>query len=259
MQMKTDGLIIRDLNVGEDDRIVTILTRERGIVRASARGARRVKSRLSVATRLFCYSDFTLFKGREKYIIDDAETIEFFMGVDKDLERLSLAQYFAQLCASIAPEEEKAEPFLRLMLNALSFIKNGKRPLPLIKAAFELRMLTMAGYMPDIIACRSCGSYEADRMFLDPVSGTLLCCDCQAAVRQNEGIAPEAKKKPVLSKGALAAMRHIVFADFEKLFSFSLPDAATGELTFAVQEYLLAQLERSFPTLEFYNSLVGGV
>ena len=63
MQIKTDGLIIRDLNVGEDDRIVTILTRSRGVVRASARGARRVKSRLSTATRLFCYSDFTLFKG----------------------------------------------------------------------------------------------------------------------------------------------------------------------------------------------------
>jgi DNA repair protein RecO (recombination protein O) len=259
MQIKTDGLIIRDLNVGEDDRIVTILTRERGVVQASARGARRVKSRLSVATRLFCYSDFTLFKGREKYIIDDAETIEFFMGVDKNLERLALAQYFAQLCASLAPQEEPAEPFLRLMLNALSFIQNGKRPLSLIKAAFELRMLTMAGYMPDLVACRSCGAYEADKMLLEPISGTLLCCDCATAAKVSEENAQNTKKKPELSKGALAAMRHIVYAEFEKLFSFSLPDTALGELSFAVQEYLLAQLERSFPTLEFYNSLAGGV
>ncbi len=255
MQIKTDGLIIRDLNVGEDDRIVTIITRERGIIRASARGARRVKSRLSTATRLFCYSDFTLYKGRDKYIIDEAQPIEFFLGVDKDLERLSLAQYFAQLCAFLAPEEEQAEPFLRLMLNALNFIKNEKRPLPLIKSAFELRMLTMSGYMPDIVACRSCGAYEAEKMFLDPITGALMCSDCESATEES---AQSGKKKPQLSKGALAAMRHIVFAEFEKLFSFTLPEVALKELTFAVQEYMLSQIERSFPTLEFYNSLVGG-
>ena len=256
MQIKTDGLIIRDINVGEDDRIVTILTRERGIISASARGARRVKSRISTSTRLFCYSDFTLFKGHEKYIIDDAQPVEFFLGVDKDLERLALAQYFAQLCAALAPQEEPAELFLRLMLNALSFIKNGKRQLPLIKAAFEMRILTMSGYMPDIVACASCGAYEAEKMFLDPISGTILCCDCEALIPEGEPNAPGAKVRPELSKGALAAMRHMVYADFEKLFSFSLPDAALTQLSFAVQEYLLCQVEHSFPTLEFYNSLV---
>jgi DNA repair protein RecO (recombination protein O) len=258
MQIKTDGLIVRDLNVGEDDRIVTILTRELGIVQASARGARRVKSRLSTATRLFCYSDFTLFKGRETYIIDDVQPIEFFLGVDKDLERLALAQYFAQLCAFLAPQEESAELFLRLMLNALSFLQNGKRPLPFIKAAFELRMLTMSGYMPDIVACRICGAYEADRMTLDPVSGTLICCDCRDTAPKCEESAPDDPKKPELSKGALAAMRHIVYADFERLFSFALPDAALSELSLAVQEYLLCRIERTFPTLEFYNSLITG-
>lgn len=268
MQVKTDGLIIRDLNVGEEDRIVTILTRERGILRASARGARRVKSRLSTATRLFCYSDFTFYKGREKYIIDDAEPIEFFLGVDKDLERLSLAQYFAQLSAHLAPEEEEAEPFLRLLLNALHFLENGRRPPAIVKAAFELRMLTLSGYMPDLVACRACGAYEAETMSLDPVTGTLLCCDCIAAGRDKEAAErenpdrraaphPGDGRRPVLSRGALAAMRHIVYSDFEKLFSFSLPEGAAGELRVAAEEYVLCQLERSFPTLEFYNTVAG--
>lgn len=248
MQIKTDGLIIRDLNVGEDDRIVTILSRERGVIGASARGARRVKSRLSTATRLFCYSDFTLFKGRDKYIIDDAQPLEFFLGVDKDLERLALAQYFAQVAAFLAPEEENAETYLRLMLNSLNFIKNGKRPPVQIKSVFELRILTMAGYMPDIVACRNCGSYEADIMNLDPITGTLLCDDCagQGGTMQNS---------IQLSKGALAAMRHIVYSDFEKLFAFTLPGAAMKELSAASQAYLHSQIERSFPTLDFYNSI----
>lgn len=253
MQIKTDGLIIRCLNVGEADRIVTILSRERGIIRASARGARRVKSRISTATRLFCYSDFTLYKGRDNYIIDDAQPIEFFIGVNKELESLALAQYFAQLCAAVAPEEENAELFLRLMLNSLKFIENGKHPLPLIKAVFELRILTMSGYMPDLVACSRCGAYESEKMFLDPIPGTITCADCEALLRKEYG----AKPKPELSKGALAAMRHIVYAEFEKLFSFSLPDAALSQLSSAAEQYLLCQIERSFPTLEFYKSLTG--
>jgi DNA repair protein RecO (recombination protein O) len=252
MQIKTDGLIIRDLNVGEDDRIVTVLTRDVGVIRASARGARRAKSPISTATRLFCYSDFTLYKGRDKYIIDDAQPIEFFLGVDKELDGLALAQYIAQLCATLAPEEEQAEPYLRLTLNALSFIKSAKRPLPLIKAAFELRLLTMSGYMPDIVACRSCGAFEADNMSFFPMTGTLLCGDCGG---ENVDRALDYEKKLPLSKGALAAMRHIAYADFEKLFSFSLPEVAMGELAVAAEAYLLCRLERGFPTLDFYNTI----
>jgi DNA repair protein RecO (recombination protein O) len=251
MQIKTDGLIVRDLNVGEDDRIVTILTRGKGIVKASARGARRVKSRFSTATRLLCYSDFTLFKGRDIYIIDNAQPIEFFLGVDKNLEGLALAQYFAQLCAYLAPQEEPAELFLRLMLNALNFIQTGKRPLALIKAAFELRILTMTGYMPDIVACASCGAYESQAMSFNPMTGTILCSDCQ------KDMPSDGKTKYILSKGALAAMRHIAYSDFEKVFSFTLPQPGLSQLCAAVEQYMLCQVERSFPTLEFYNTIAG--
>lgn len=251
MQMKTDGLIIRDMNIGEADRIVTILTREKGIVRASARGARRVNSRLSTATRLFCYSEFNLYKGREKYIIDDAEPLEFFLGINKDLEKLALAQYFAQLSLFLAPEEEPAELYLRLILNALHFIENEGRPLHLLKAVYELRILTMAGYMPDIVACRECGAYEADIMYLESLSGTLLCSDC--SIQEH----PDFAGWVALSKGALAAMRHAVYADFEKVFSFSLPEDTTKELAKAAESYLLCRLERSFPTLDFFNGIAG--
>lgn len=247
MQLKTDGLIIKNLNVGEADRIVTILTRGKGIIRASARGARRVNSRLSTATRLFCYSNFTIFKGRDIYIIDDAEPLEFFLGLNDDLEKLALAQYFAQLDGFLAPEEESAELYLRLILNALHLIVNSSKPLKLIKAVYELRILTMSGYMPDIVACSNCGSYEEDIMYLNPLSGTLLCNHC--AVNQHSG------EKAVLSKGALAAMRHAVYSDFSKMFSFSLPQPALDELSKASQKYLLSQVERSFTTLDFYNEI----
>ena len=221
MQIKTDGLIIRELNVGEADRIVTILTREKGVVRASARGARSVKSRISPATQLLSHSGFTLFQGREKYIIDEAEPLHIFMGVRQDLDKLALAQYIAELTGALAPQEAEAEIYLRLALNALYLIETGKRPLGLIKAACGMRLLTIAGYMPDLVACRECGAYEADVMYLEPRKASLICAACS----------PETPEGDPLSRGALAALRHTVYADFERLFAFSLPEAALANAT----------------------------
>ena len=76
MQVKTQGLIIREQTVGESDRLVTVLTRDAGVVRAFARRAKNLKDSKSAATQLLCYSRLSIFKGREKYMIDDAEPIE---------------------------------------------------------------------------------------------------------------------------------------------------------------------------------------
>lgn len=247
MQIKTDGLILRELNVGESDRIVTILTRQKGIIRASARGARRVKSRLSTATQMLCYADLTLFRGKDKYIIDEAEPAGFFLGVRGSLDRLALAQYFAELEMTQAPQEEPAELWLRLMLNALHLIETDLRPQLLVKAAFEMRLLTIAGYMPDLVACGGCGAYEDEEMFFFPSTGGLLCRACAGKTGRKDGCR--------LSKGALAALRHTVYADFEKLFSFTLPEKPLRELASASEHYLLFCLERTFTTLEFYRGL----
>lgn len=248
MQIKTDGLVIREWNVGESDRFVTILTRDKGLIKASARGARSPKSRLSAVCRLLCYSRFVLFAGREKYIIDDAEPLGLFTGLRSSLPLLSLGQYFCELAGAVSPSDEPAEPFLRLILNSLHLLERGQKPRALVKAGFELRLLTLAGYMPDLVACRGCGCYESDAMYLLPQSGSILCEDC----RVKEGGPSPALR---LSRGALAAARHIVYSEFEKVFSFSLPEKPLRELADASERYLVYELERTFPTLAFYKTV----
>ena len=71
MQISTEGLILREQNIGESDRLVTVLTREEGRLRAFVRGAKNIKNKNCTATQLLCYSRLNLYKGREKYIIDD--------------------------------------------------------------------------------------------------------------------------------------------------------------------------------------------
>ncbi len=243
VKQTTDGLIIRENNnVGESDRFVTMLTRDFGVIQASVRGARRLKNHNGPATQLLCYSRLSLYQGREKYIVDDAAPLQVFFEVRGQLNKLALAQYFCELAAALAPREEPAEEPLRLLLNALHYLSEDTRPLPLIKAVVELRLLCGAGYTPNLIACAGCGK-ETGAVF-SPVQGIMLCADCGGM----QNALP-------LTPGVLAALRHIVYGPFDKCFAFSLSAEELSLLSRLCERFLLAQVDRSFNTLEFYHTL----
>ncbi len=247
MQIKTQGIIIREQVVGESDRLVTVLTQDEGVVRAFARRAKNLKDSKNSATGLLCYSRLNLYKGREKYIINDAFPIEVFFGLRQDIVRLALAQYFCGLAAELVPEGVEAGEYLRLVLNALHFLSEGTRSPQLLKPIVELRMLSLAGYMPDLVCCAECGAYEAERMYFKVSRGTIYCQDCY--LDKGDPCAP-------LSRAALTAMRHIIYSDFEKIFSFSVSEGAEKELSAAVEAYLLHILGKRPKTLDFYVSLL---
>ncbi len=246
MQVATEGLVLREQNTGENDRVVTLLTRSNGIIRAFAKGTRSLRSRNAAATQVFCYSRFTLFRGRSAYTVDEAESIQQFYGLRKEIEKLTLAQYFCELALSLAPEEDEAPDFLRLFSNGLYYLENGKRPVNIVKPAVELRALSLAGYQPNLVGCERCGVFEGDAMFFRLRQGALLCAACC----QGGG-------NPILelNRSVLSAMRHTVYAPLEKLFAFELPERDAAALAQAAEAYLLNQLERSFKTLRFYHQL----
>ncbi|MBC8532943.1 DNA repair protein RecO [Yeguia hominis] len=246
MQIYTDGLIIREQAIGESDRLVTVLTRDEGLLRAFVRRAKDLKNRGSSATQLLCYSRLTIYRGREKYIIGDARPIKVFFELRSDIERLSLAQYFCELAGKFAPEGTPSEPFLRLLLNALHFLCEGSRPPLLLKATVEMRLLALAGYMPDLVACSECACYEAETMYFLPQKGILVCDACKS---------PQEMPAVALTRGVLQALRHIIYAEFDKLFSFTLSPEGTAALANAAEAYLLSCLGHSLPTLDFYKRL----
>ena len=138
MQIKTQGIIIREQVIGESDRLITALTQDEGVVRAFARRAKNLKDSKNSATGLLCYSRLNLYKGREKYIVNDAFPIEVFFGLRQDIVRLALAQYFCSLAAELVPEGVEAGEYLRLVLNALHFLSEGTRSPELLKPIVEL-------------------------------------------------------------------------------------------------------------------------
>ncbi|MBC8545567.1 DNA repair protein RecO [Clostridiaceae bacterium NSJ-31] len=249
MQMTTQAVVIGTRNIEEEDRLLTLLSRDLGVIHAYAKGANRMKSRLAPTTELLCYSSFVLFKNKDRYTVDHADSLNLFFGLRQDVEKLSLATYFAELTATVAPQSEGAEDFLRLLLNTLFLLEKGKRSADFLKPVFELRALTLAGYMPNLVACRSCGRYEAGPMTLLLTDGELLCAECLA---QDE---PDTWKRVPLPEGVLAAMRHILYSPLERLFQFGLSQEGLRSLGSVTERYLLEQTEKNYATLDFYKSL----
>ena len=146
MQLKTQGLIIKEQTVGESDRLVTILTRDEGVVRAFARRAKNLKDSKNAGTGLLCYSRLKLSRGRDTYNVNEAFPIEVFFDLRRDITALALAQYFCQLAVELVPEGVESADFLRLVLNALALsVQGGTRPQAVLKAIVELAYAQRGG------------------------------------------------------------------------------------------------------------------
>lgn len=240
--MNTDGLIIREKSTGEQNKSVTVLTRDYGIVRAYVYGAKKIGSRTGAATQLFAFSELGIKESRGSYIIEAAKPKEVFFNLRKDINKIALAQYFAELSECIVPEGENAEDYLKLILNSLMLLMEEKRDEKLIKSVFELSILSMGGYMPNIVACDECGKYEDEFMFFDTSSGNIFCSECKAY-----GL-----KVPM---SVISAVRHIVLSDRQKIFNFNLSESSLSALSDLAEKYMLATLQRKFKTLDFYHTI----
>ncbi len=246
MRLQTPGLIIKESNIGENDKLLVILTRDHGIVRAFADGVRRMKGKNAAATSLLCYANFTLYKGKDTYKVSDSAPIELFFDLRYDLEGLSLAQYFCEMALRLTPEEYEPTDVLRLLLNSLYFLTKGQKPIELIKAVTELKLISLSGFMPDLSACAGCEQEPGDgAYYFSLTEGVLFCGGC---VKKDVNTLP-------INATVLAAMRHIVYSDFKKIYSFEMPARDLAALSILSERYVAVQSDTHFQTLDFYKSV----
>ena len=246
MHLTTEGIVLREVNYKESDKILTILTRDQGKLTVSARGCRRKNSPIAAASQLLCYCEFTLYEFQNRWAIKEGEVLREWRGIRGDLDKLSLASWFAELTETLTVEEVPGPEMLRLLLNSLYALDELQKPLPLVKAAFEAKMMALAGYEPMLNCCAMCGGEpEHPRFHLS--QGVLHCHHCREALGQ--GISMP------LDGGTLAALRHVICGDEKRLFSFRLGDAALEKMAAVTEAYVLTQLERGFRSLDFYKQM----
>lgn len=238
------GLVIREQSIGESDRLITVLTAKHGLVRAFSRGSKTTKSKKLAATALLSYSDFTFSKKKDAFSVEEALIKEVFFELRNDIEKMALAQYFCELSYEFCEEDYESEEVLRLFLNSLWLLKDGKKSPDFIKAVTELRLMALSGYMPSVIGCEACGEYETTKMNFNLESGKLYCDNC---VAEPGSVA--------LNISVVTAIRYVCLSELSKIFSFTLKDESLSAFCAVCENYLLGRTQRKFKTLDFYNSI----
>ena len=245
MYLTIQAIVLRVTDYNDRDALLTVLTRNHGKLTVKARGLRRKNSPLIAPCQLLAYGEFTLFEYKGQYTINEAHSIELFQNLRRDLGKLSLGTYFAQV-ADVLSQEDMPNPELQsLLLNCLFALSKLNEPEWKVKAVFELRAASLAGYMPDLFGCHTCGSQTPDKF--DISEGMLECTRCRG---MGGGI-----RMPVTA-GVLEAMRYICLCEPKKLLNFSIGQENLTKLSNLTEAYLTTQLERGFTTLDFYKSLL---
>ena len=247
MYQTVRGLIIRSVDYKEADKILTVLTDTRGCLTVKARGVRRKGSRLKAAAQLFAFSQMTLYEHNGRATLHEAEVLEAFSGLQTDIVKMALGSYLAEVLGTEAEDAPMDSDVQRLALNCLYALSTDLCEPSVIKAAFELRYMQMAGYAPDLTGCTVCGRGDPVLPVAMLESGTVRCHGCALP-------GPAGRQMPITG-AVLEAARYILSCDLKKLFSFRLPQEELARLAKVCEAWLLACMERSFRTLDFYKSV----
>jgi len=246
MFLTVRGIVLRVTDYNDRDALITLLTQNHGKITVKARGLRRKNSPLTAPCQLLAFGEFSLFEYRDNYTVNEAHSLELFLNLRRDLTKLSLGTYFAQVAELISQEDMPSPELQSLLLNCLFALNKLDLPEPFVKAVFELRCMCLAGYMPDLFGCHICGDQSPDSF--DLTAGQLECKKCR----------PEGSTglHMPITASVLEAMRYISLCDPKRLFSFRLSPDTQKRLSELTEAYLVTQLERGFSTLDFYKSLM---
>ena len=247
MHITTKALVLRGVDYKESDKVLTLFTQEMGKITASARGCRKKGSPIAAGCQLLCWSEMVLYEYQGRWAVKEANTEREFRGVREDFEKLALACYLAEVTEVLALEELPNPELLSLILNSLHALETMNKPQSLIKAAFELKAMCLAGYEPLLDGCAVCGNDIAEDPRFHLREGVLHCAPCRGEL--GDGISMP------LDEAALQAMRHVVWGDPKRLFSVSMGEDSLKKFADLSEAYLHTQLERGFHTLDFYKSV----
>ncbi len=245
MNITTDAVVVKTKNIGSD-RCVWLLTKNLGVISIYLKGAGSVRSKFASSTQLFSCGEAVLFKNRDRYSLNSFDVTDTHFKLQGDLLKLSLASYLCEAMCDVSSMGENTEEYLPLLKNALYLIEKGEKPPALIKAVFEMRLMVLSGFMPDIVNCSSCSQVLPKEIYFLAEDGICLCEKCHK--EQDGGF--------FLPSAVVSSLRHIIFSDSKKIFSFSIKAENLKILSGFCQFYFLHHLGRGFKTLEFYQSLL---
>ena len=230
--VKTKGIIIAESNMGDFDKMLTILTPNLGKIECLAKGSRKPKSLLLAGSQLLCFGDYVLYKGSDNYSMNSCEIIELFYKLRIDLDKLKYVAYLTKIINDVTTENQNNYRILQLYLNTLYMLSETDKNPELIISIFKLKLLCFLGFTPRIQECINCKQKENLQYFSLRDNGF----KCEVCARQDKGALQ-------MSESTVNAIKYIIMAPPKKLYSFNLKDESLNELKLITKLYFNEKLE----------------
>jgi len=244
---RTEAIILRRRDFGEADRLLTLYTPKLGKIRAIAKGVRKPTSRKSGHVELFTHSQLLIARGRNLDIVTQAETVHAFRPLRENLLRTAYAYYAAELLDLFVEEGIENRSLFDLLLAMLGWLGDAS-DLDLTTRFFELRLLSLLGYRPQLFHCLACRrQIEPVSNFFSAADGGILCADCG----ENH---PGAQK---ITLNALKVLRFLQTRGHDTCSRLRLSRPLHRELETIMYHYITYILERSLKSVKFLKTLRG--
>ena len=246
--IRLTGMVLSAIPMGEQDKRIVLLTKERGKISAFARGARRQNSPLLAGTNPFAFGEFMLYEGRTSYTLVQTEISNYFRELAQDVEGACYGFYFLELADYYGKENTDELPMLKLLYQTLRALMKPSLSRPLIRRVYELKAMVINGEYPEMFSCTCCGKKEGLKLF-SAMKGGAVCDQCQKRV--TDGIE--------LNESTFYTMQYIICAPVEKLYTFQVSQQVQKELSMVMNRHMDRYVDKKFKTLDILHMMVENI
>jgi len=243
---RVEAVVLRHADWGEADRLLTLYTRERGKVRAIAKGARKIRSRKAGHLEPFTRVTLQLARGHDLLIVTQADTVDAYLAIHENLVKTSHAAYIAELLDRFTYEDDTENyNIFRLLTEALSRLEKESDPWLAIRY-YEVRLLDLLGYRPHLFECANCGrEIKAENQFFSAAQGGVLCPACGVGQPGVWSVSVE----------ALKYLRHFQRSDYARAQRARPAPEVQSEVEALLQRYVTYLLERALNSPAFIKQI----
>lgn len=239
--IKVKGIVLAENNMGDYDKMLTILTPNFGKISCAAKGARKPKSTLLAGTQLFCFSEYLMYQGTSTYHVNSCETIEMFYKIRTDLDKLKYAIHLNKIVQDVTDENENCYNILQLYLNALYMIAETEKDRNFVVSIFKLRLLKILGFTPRVMECVNCKEKQNLSYFSIRDNGF----KCAACSKQD-------KSSIFMSESTANAIKYTISAPARKVYSFNLKNESLEEFKLITRIYFNEKMEKEYKLEEIF-------
>ena len=253
------GMILSAQPMGEYDRRIVLLTKEKGKISAFAKGVRRPTAMLAGCSQPFVFGRFTLYEGRNSYTLQAVEAENYFAELRNDLEAVYYGVYFCEFAEAVTREGLPAKEELKVLYRSLGALLKKSIGAELVRAIFELKMLSVGGISPQVYECVKCRKKEELHWF-SARSGGCICKACADKLWEEEMQAEDQKlmigeRYLPVAGSTLYTMQYILATPIESLYTFKVSEDVLRQLKKILKEFLDLHIGRKFKSLEMLELL----